>query len=508
MLYVFLEPKQVKIVSVKKGILGSVETTWTTFSPSKKISEDGVLVKPEAIADVLKDAIASLPNKNSEDQLVIVLEHSLYSFARIEIPLDIQKPAYNDYIREKLQSVYKKKLSEYHVDFFIAQYDGHTTAFVYAIPQDTLRTIKDATESIEVFAEAIVPEQLAYYTLFEKTVRFDKRENILYAVYDSEALKGFYFDTFGPVEEPKPWRITSVDAKDLEPKLKEKTEKSVADGFKLNRVILSGTATEKIRQDTFTKNIGVWTNPLKRIVPNFYHEYMAQIHGRSATDMLPILTYDMLLGSYICHAENKSFAFGKIGTSQKTIAYKQTVTSSSAPSKPMVSSPESNQSKKSIPFLREIVLFLIIFGVVFSVLYYLLQGKTGTSVSLPSFLATASPTLTPTAEPTVAPPTPTPTIEVKRGEIKVRILNGTGVRGQAAGISQLLSKKGYTSVTLGNAENYDYKVSEVNINKDKMDLLKGTIVEDIKDSVAKPKVGELASTDTVDIEIILGTDAN
>ncbi len=41
-----------------------------------------------------------------------------------------------------------------------------------------------------------------------------------------------------------------------------------------------------------------------------------------------------------------------------------------------------------------------------------------------------------------------------------------------------------------------------------MDLLKGTIIEDIKDSVAKPKVGELESTDTVDIEIILGTDAN
>lgn len=174
----------------------------------------------------------------------------------------------------------------------------------------------------------------------------------------------------------------------------------------------------------------------------------------------------------------------------------------------MVSTPESNQSRKSIPFLREAILFLIIFVVVFSVLYYLLQGKTGTGVSLPSFLATASPTLTPTAEPTVAPPTPTPTIEVKRGEIKVRILNGTGVRGQAAGISQLLSKKGYTSVTLGNAANYDYKVSEVNINKDKMDLLRGTIIEDIKDTVTKPKVGELPSTESVDVEIILGTDAN
>ncbi|MEI6326708.1 MAG: LytR C-terminal domain-containing protein [Candidatus Roizmanbacteria bacterium] len=506
MLYVFVEPKQIKIVSVKKGILGSVETTWTTFSPAKKISEDGYLVKSDAIAEVLKDAISSLPNKNSETQVVVVLEHSLYSFARIEIPVDIQKHTYNDFIREKLQSIYKKKLAEYHVDFFIAQYDGHTTAFVYAIPQETLRTLTDAAESIKLTGEAIVPEQLAYYTLFEKTVRFDKRENIMYAVYDSDLLKGFFFDTFGPVEDPKPWRVASVETKDLEPKLKEKTEKSALDGFKLNRVILSGSATEKIRQDTFTKNIGVWTNPLKRIVPNFYHEYMAQIHGKSAVDILPILTYDVLLGSYICHTENKSFTFGKIGTSQKTIAYKQTVTSST--SKPMVPQSEQGHSRKSIPFLREAALFLIIFVVVFSGLYFLLQGRTGTGVTLPSFLATASPTTVPTIEPTKTPPTPTPTVEVKRSEIKVRILNGTGVRGQAAGISKLLSKKGYTSVTLGNAANYNYTVSEININTDKMNLLKGTVVEDVKDSVAKPKIGELKSTDTVDVEIILGTDAN
>ncbi len=508
MLYVFVEPKQIKIVSVKKGLLGSVETTWTTYTPSKKISDEETLVGTEVIVDVLRSAIETLPKKNSEDQLVIVLEHTLYGFARIEIPGDVQKTAYNDFVREKLHSVYKKKLSEYHVDFFIAQYDGRTTAFAYSIPQKTLQTLKEATETLELVGEAVVPEQLAYYTLFEKTVRFDKRENILYAIYDTDILKGFFFDTFGPVEEPKPWRLVDIDAKDLESKLREKAEKSTADGFKLNRVILSGSATEKIRQDTFTKNVGVWTNPLKRIVPNFYHEYMTQIHGKSATDMLPILTYDMLLGAYICHAENKSFAFGKIGTSQKTIAYKQTVTSSATPSKPMVQISETNQSRKSIPFMREIVLFLVIFGVVFSALYFLLQGKTGTGVNLPSFLATASPTLTPTLEPTVAPPTPTPTVEVKRDEIKVRVLNGTGVSGQAAGISQLLSKKGYTSVALGNASSFDYTVSEVNINADKMELLKGTIIEDIKDSVVKPKIGELEATDTVDVEIILGTDAN
>lgn len=507
MLYALIQPKLVRLLNIKRGLLGSVESTWTTYSSTRALIVDGTFPKEETLKQCLEDAISSLPVKISSSQAVVVLGHSLYAFARIDIPTDILKSMYESFVREKLTSVYKLDLAKTHVDFAVANYAGTTTAFVYAIAKDTLATLKKSAEEVGLEIVSTVPEQLAYYTLFEKTVRFDKRELILYAEYEDGQLEGYYFDTFGPIQEPKSWSIANVDPANLESKLKSKADDFASKVAKLNRIIISGSQTEKVRQDTFTKNVGVWTNPLKRIIPNFYQEYMTQIHGKSATDMLPILTYDTLLGAYIAHAENKSFAFGKIKPSQKVVSFKQTIISSPASSKPM-NPIDSEKNTKSIPYLKEAVLFLIIFSIVFLALYLVLQGKTDTGMSLPSLFAQATPTPLPTATATPVPPSPTPTVAIVRAEVKVRILNGTGVRGQAAGVNKVLTTKGYPEVTLGNAANFDFTVSEVNIKKSKVAMLKGTVTEDIKDSVAAPKFGELADTDTVDVEIILGKDAN
>jgi hypothetical protein len=507
MLYALIQPKLVRLLNIKKGLLGSVESTWTTYSSTRKLIIDGTFPKEDVLKQCLEDSISSLPTKISGTQLVVVLSHSLYTFARIDIPADIQKASYETFVREKLTTVHKLDLAKTHVDFAVASYAGTTTAFVYAIAKEALSTLKKSVEEINLEVIATVPEQLAYYTLFEKTVRFDKREQILYAEYEDGELQGYYFDTFGPIQEPKSWSIANVSPTDLESKLKSKADEFANKVAKLNRIIISGSQTEKVRQDTFTKNVGVWTNPLKRIIPNFYQEYMVQIHGKSATDMLPILTYDTLLGAYVAHVENKSFAFGKIKPTQKVVSFKQTIISSPPPSKPM-NTTDSEKNTRSIPYLKEAALFLIIFSIVFLALYLVLQGKSDSGMSLPSLFAQATPTPLPTATLTPVPPTPTPTVEVKRAEVKVRILNGTGVRGQAAGVNKILTTKGYPEVTLGNAANFDFTVSEVNIKKSKVAMLKGTVTEDIKDSVAAPKFGELTDTDSVDVEIILGKDAN
>ena len=42
--------------------------------------------------------------------------------------------------------------------------------------------------------------------------------------------------------------------------------KAREENVSLNRIILSGAGSEKFRQDLFTKEIGVWTNPLKKII--------------------------------------------------------------------------------------------------------------------------------------------------------------------------------------------------------------------------------------------------
>jgi hypothetical protein len=69
-----------------------------------------------------------------------------------------------------------------------------------------------------------------------------------------------------------------------------------------------------------------------------------------------------------------------------------------------------------------------------------------TSKSIPFF---PKPTPTPTQTPTPSP-TPTPSL-LNKSDIKVQVLNGTGIAGQAGLVKTQLTSLGYSSITTGNA---------------------------------------------------------
>lgn len=101
---------------------------------------------------------------------------------------------------------------------------------------------------------------------------------------------------------------------------------------------------------------------------------------------------------------------------------------------------------------------LFILGGIFVLLGLVLAGITVGVIKDPSriqsLLVKATPTPTPT--PTIAA-TPTPIEEknVKREEVKIQILNGTGVPGQALRVKNRLVKYGYDSFELTNAKTTD-----------------------------------------------------
>lgn len=72
----------------------------------------------------------------------------------------------------------------------------------------------------------------------------------------------------------------------------------------------------------------------------------------------------------------------------------------------------------------------------------------------------------PTKADVKATPTPTVAVEVKRSELKVQVLNGSGVKGEAAKAKSLLENLGYKDVATGNADRNDYEATEVTAAKD------------------------------------------
>lgn len=117
-----------------------------------------------------------------------------------------------------------------------------------------------------------------------------------------------------------------------------------------------------------------------------------------------------------------------------------------------------------------------------------------------SFLPSAKPT--PTPSPTSAPlPTPTPSVNKK--DIKVSVLNGGGVAGAGSKMKALLEEKGYTVSTVGNAKDYSYTDTEVQVKAGKSDL-QAMVVADLSSYSAKASATTLKDSDKNDVVVIVG----
>ncbi len=88
-----------------------------------------------------------------------------------------------------------------------------------------------------------------------------------------------------------------------------------------------------------------------------------------------------------------------------------------------------------------------------------------------------SPTETPTTTPTVTKTTPSPTLSagLDRSDLSIEIQNGSGVAGAATKMSDKLKALGYDISSTGNADNFDYEETVIQVTSSKkayLDMLK------------------------------------
>jgi len=101
---------------------------------------------------------------------------------------------------------------------------------------------------------------------------------------------------------------------------------------------------------------------------------------------------------------------------------------------------------------------------------------------------------------------PSPTPKISRIDLRVKVLNGTGVPGAAGKVAELLEKLGWQEVRTGNADNFDYQKTVIQIKEDKkeyFDLLK----EDLSSEyTVEEELQTLSEDDSFDAVIIVGQD--
>ena len=495
MLYIYLDTTQIKVMHVKKSLLGAYDTSFVNKSLQIKMIEDGLPTNPDVIASGIKEALSGLPEQSrTEKNVTLILPQEAFLFFRADMPIDVTEEVLDTYLREKARSHLNSDIDNSYHYYIIRESEGKKKILFFAIKKEVLEAYKKPLELIDLNLKQIVPEPLTYYKLFEKTLRSNKKENIWYVSYDQDSLSGYVFDSYGLLEE-KRWTATLSTTKKIETTIQKQVAILEAQNIKLNRLILSGSQSDEIRQDTFTKDVGVWTNPIKRIIPHFYADYLKILKGQTDKE-LPILTYDMLIGAFIFTSEDKKFS---MVTSEGDSSHKPNLKSSRS------IIPKISISKKTVfLFLTSFILTIIVIAAA----YFLRSGRSF-SVKMPaiSIPGLTKPTSTPIPpSPTLAPPTATPTPSINRSEVRVKVLNGIGVVGKAGEVKTYLQSVGYEDFQTDNADNYDY-VTTVIQSKKGDDELKNLLELDIQSQVEnKVKFELLPDDDAADIVLIVGAD--
>ncbi len=111
--------------------------------------------------------------------------------------------------------------------------------------------------------------------------------------------------------------------------------------------------------------------------------------------------------------------------------------------------------------------------------------------------ATVEPT--PTPEQTVEEPTPTEVPAIDKKDIKIRILNGSGVVGEAGRVKAILEKAGFTVESTANADSYDHKETEIKAKG----AIPSAVLDELKKLLNEYTVTTSTLEDSEEINIIL-----
>lgn len=489
MLYIYLGAQYIKILHLKKSLLGQYETSFTQKKLEVNLLQDGKAANPDVIASGIKEILQTLPSAPvKEKDVTLILPQDSFHFFRSDLPVDVTQSVLTSFIQEKAQNEIKIDSTATPSDYLIQESEGKKQILFYALNADVADSFTQPFNLLDMKVVSIIPESLTYFKLFDKTLRQNKKENIWFVSYEQDGVEGYLYDSYGLLENEH-WRYSFTKKDKVEDVLQKQASKYTAKNIKLNRLILSGSQADTVRQDMFTKNVGVWTNPLKRIISHFYVDYLKML-GTEDVKTLPITEYDMLIGAFIFTLENKSFSLMKAGSNA---------------TKSLMPSLSTSLPVRKLP-IKGIAFFLISFGITFAILFGLSQMKWGKGLAMPSLSLFSKPTPTPTNTPTPQPPTPTPTPAIVRTEVKVKILNGSGIAGKAGTVKDFMKEKGYAELLTGNADDFEYKTTVIQVKEDAEPGLENFVAKDLSERVEKPKFESLDADEAADVVIIVGTD--
>lgn len=483
MIYLYLDKNNLKLFSLNKTLLGQYNVSYFQKRHQTDLLENGQVKDVDLLASAIKEALTlASPGEVKDKDVYLILSQDSFFFQRYNIPSDISETAILPFVKDKVRIDLSLDIEELFYDYLLIDQENETSILFFAQQKETLQKYKDTLRLLGLSLKAVIPETLAYFQLFEKTLRKEKKENILYVCYENSNSFGYLYDSFGLLKKDK-----YTFGPDIETSLKTKIEEMGKENIKINRVILSGKGSEKIRQDLFTKNVGGWTNLLKKIILNFYQDYLKLIIIPEQ-NQFSFLDFDTCFGAFIFHRQHESFSV------VKTIQKRTEI----SPKRKVLSIPQFNLPSKFFS-KRDVLIFTLSFVISFAIIFLIARFPNALKFDLKTRPVSKL------VSPTPPPPTITPTPSFSKQTLKIKVLNGAGVKGKAAEAKDILKEKGYQEILTDNADSFDYEKTEAQIKEEKKEAFT-YLKNDLKEYVSLKKSSSLSKDSSADVILIIGKD--
>lgn len=108
-------------------------------------------------------------------------------------------------------------------------------------------------------------------------------------------------------------------------------------------------------------------------------------------------------------------------------------------------------------------------------------------------------------ENTIPTPTATPApVDVDRSEIRIELLNGTGIPGEAGLVQSELEELGYENIDVGNADDQDNEGTIVTFSSELPQSFMEEFIEDLEDIYTEVESNTTSTLEDYDIRIVAG----
>lgn len=171
--YIFIDDRTIKLLNLKKTLLGQEETSYYEKKYETNLLDKGKPANLDLLASALKEVITN--SAKNDSQVTLVLPQESFLFFRAEVPSDIAPTALNSFITDKARSVLPVMPEEIVSDSFVKENNGQKVVTFYGLNKEVFESYQQTLSLIDLKVSSILPETLAYYKLFEKTLRNEKK---------------------------------------------------------------------------------------------------------------------------------------------------------------------------------------------------------------------------------------------------------------------------------------------------------------------------------------------